>query len=109
MKLVTAVVQDEDAQRVLDALVKEGFRATKVSSTGGLLRRGSATIKVGVDDDQVDRGIVVVRANVTPRSTAAVTGQPARMLEEPHPVGAMHVEVGGAFIFVQNVEQTVRV
>lgn len=43
MKLVVAVIQDQDSNRLSNALTKYNFRATKLASTGGFLRSGNTT------------------------------------------------------------------
>jgi uncharacterized protein YaaQ len=50
MKLVVAIVQDKDAGRAVDALVNRGYGATRITTVGGFLRRGNATILTGVPD-----------------------------------------------------------
>ena len=54
MKLVTAIVHNEDAAALVDALLEREFRATRLHSSGGFLKQGNATILVGVEDDQVE-------------------------------------------------------
>jgi uncharacterized protein YaaQ len=61
MKLIIAVVQNHDADAVVDALVAADYRATRFASTGGFLRRGNTTIMIGVQDQQVDHVIDVIR------------------------------------------------
>lgn len=68
MKLVIAVVQNKDADAVVDALVAAEYRATRFASTGGFLRRGNTTIMVGVQDHQVDHLIDVIRAEAQART-----------------------------------------
>ena len=53
MKLVIAIVQDKDSNRLSNALVREGFRATKLASTGGFLRAGNTTFMIGIEDERV--------------------------------------------------------
>ena len=53
MKLVVAIVQDGDAGHVIDALVQGEFRSTRINTSGGFLKRGNATILVGVEDESV--------------------------------------------------------
>ena len=55
MKLVVAVVQDKDSNRLSNALIKEGFRATKLASTGGFLRAGNTTFMIGTEDEECKR------------------------------------------------------
>ncbi len=60
-KLIIAVVQNEDADDVVDALLENEFRATRLASTGGFLRRGNTTLMIGADDDEVDRVLDLIR------------------------------------------------
>ena len=47
MKLVTAIVHNEDAANLVDALLEREYRATRLHSSGGFLKQGNATILVG--------------------------------------------------------------
>lgn len=62
-KLIIAVVQNEDADNVVDALLEDEFRATRLASTGGFLRRGNTTLMVGADEGQIDRIMNLIRSN----------------------------------------------
>ena len=70
-KLVIAVVQNEDADNVVDALLEDEFRATRLASTGGFLRRGNTTLMVGADEGQIDRILDLVRSNARSGSAPA--------------------------------------
>jgi uncharacterized protein YaaQ len=63
MKLIIAIIKDEDNDAVSRALTKEKFRVTFIASTGGFLRSGRSTLLIGVEDDQVDRALDVIRKN----------------------------------------------
>lgn len=63
MKLIVAILGDQDSELVSQALISDGFRVTKIASTGGFLRRGSTTMMIGVDEDKVDQAIEIVREN----------------------------------------------
>ncbi len=76
MKLIIAVVQNKDADGVVDALVAAEYRATRFASTGGFLRRGNTTIMVGVQDQQVDHVIDVIRDEAT--AQAEESSRPAQ-------------------------------
>ena len=41
MKLIVAIVQDEDASHLISELMSEGFSVTKLATTGGFLRADS--------------------------------------------------------------------
>jgi uncharacterized protein YaaQ len=69
-KLVLAIVQNQDASRVVDALVANRFGATRISTHGGFLKRGNATLLVGVEADEVDRVIQVIDENCQARVSA---------------------------------------
>lgn len=61
MKMIIAIVHDNDADTLTQAFTVAGFRVTRVASTGGFLRSGVVTMLLGVDDDQVDAVIDTVR------------------------------------------------
>ncbi|MGI9255132.1 MAG: cyclic-di-AMP receptor [Thermomicrobiales bacterium] len=62
-KLIVAVIQNEVADAVVDALLEAEFRATRLASTGGFLRRGNTTLLIGADEDQVNQVLDLVRQN----------------------------------------------
>ncbi len=61
MKLLIFVTEDGVADATVDALVEQGFRVTRLASTGGFLRRGNTTLLVGVEDALAERAAAVVR------------------------------------------------
>jgi uncharacterized protein YaaQ len=65
MKLIIAILRDEDSEPVSQALVEAKFRVTRIASTGGFLRRGSTTLMIGVEDEKLEEAIQVVRENCT--------------------------------------------
>lgn len=71
MKLIVFVTEDAYADAGVDALVEQGFRVTRLATTGGFLRRGNTTLLVGVEDSQVERAHDLVR-NAAP-NTLAIT------------------------------------
>ncbi len=66
MKLILAIVHDSDSENVTQALTSADFRVTRVASTGGLLRRGMTTLLIGLEAEQVDPAIQVLRQTCTP-------------------------------------------
>jgi len=66
MRLIIAVVRDADSESILKVLLKDGYRVTRISSTGGLLRRGNATLLLGVEVDKVKTAIQMIRENSAP-------------------------------------------
>jgi len=63
MKLIIAIIKDEDNESVSKALTKKDFRVTLIASTGGFLRSGRSTLLIGVDDNQVENALDVIRNN----------------------------------------------
>jgi uncharacterized protein YaaQ len=61
VKLVMSIVRDQDAGRVIDALVAREFRATRINTAGGFLKRGNATLLIGVQDEEVDEVVGIVQ------------------------------------------------
>lgn len=68
MKLIIAILKDDDVENAVQALTSDSFRVTRVASTGGFFRKGSTTLLIGVEDDHVDAAIALLRANTTPGS-----------------------------------------
>ena len=105
MKLVVAIVHNEDAGVLVDALLEREYRATRLHSSGGFLKQSNATVIVGVEDAQVDEVITIVRENCNSR-TQVVNPMPPIMepgeFFMPYP---LEVEVGGATVFVVPVER----
>lgn len=66
MKLIIAIVRDIDSDQVSHALTSASFRVTGVASTGGFLRRGKTTLLIGVEDEQVQPALQVIRDSVSP-------------------------------------------
>ena len=110
MKLIIAIVQDEDASRLVSALMDKGFGVTKLATTGGFLRAGNSTIISGVQDERLDEALAIIEKVCKSREqiTASTTpmGGSAGGVFVPYPV---HVTVGGATVFVLEVSQFLKV
>jgi len=105
MKLVISIVNSDDARGLIEALLGRGHRATMISTTGGFLRKGNTTICVGTEDEKVDEVLTLIQENCHTR-TEYVNPLPPMMeageLYIPTPV---EVQVGGATVFVIDVER----
>ena len=108
MKLIIAIVQDEDASRLVGSLMNEGYSVTKLATTGGFLRAGNTTLLLGVDEDKFDGAMAVIekvcksRKQIAP-SPAPIAGSTGAYV--PYPIEVM---VGGATVFVLQVEHFVK-
>ncbi len=65
MKLILAIVRDTDSDTVSNALTTAAYRVTHIASTGGFLRRGQSTLLIGLEDDQVQDALAIIRESVT--------------------------------------------
>jgi uncharacterized protein YaaQ len=105
MKLIIAIVQDEDAGRLVSALMGDGYGVTKLATTGGFLRAGNTTLLVGVADDKLPGAMAVIEKICKSRKQIATSPSPvagSSGMYVPYPV---EVIVGGATVFVLDVEQ----
>lgn len=108
MKLIVAIVQDQDSPSLIDDLNEKEFRVTKLASTGGFLKSGNTTLLVGVEDEQVDSVIKVIEDNCKTReiTTSLLTVTMPGDTYIPYP---LEVKVGGATVFVLDIEKHVRI
>ena len=104
MKLIIAIVHDEDERKVMDELNDNGFSVTKLCSSGGFLKSGNTTLLAGVGEDKVQEVIDIiekkskVRKQMVNNSVYNTPGMP--LMADP-----VEITVGGATIFVTNVER----
>ena len=108
MKLIIAIVQDEDASRLVSNLMNEGFGVTKLATTGGFLRAGNTTLLVGVDDDKFEGAMAVIEKVCKSRkqiATSPVAMGGAAGMYTSYPI---EVTVGGATVFGLTVDQFVK-
>ena len=107
MKLIVAIVQDKDSQQLQTHLVKDGFRATQLPSTGGFLKAGNCTFLIGVEEEKVDDALNVIKKTCHTRSQDVtptfLLPEAASSLSEP-----VEVQVGGATCFILPVDKFVR-
>jgi len=108
VKLVVAIVHNEDAGALVDALLEKQYRATRLHSSGGFLKQSNATIILGVEEPAVDEVMEIIAANCKAR-TQVVNPMPPIMepgeFFMPYP---LEVEVGGATVFVLPVDRVER-
>ena len=103
-KLLVVITADDEADTLIRKLVERGYPATKVSSTGGFLRRGSATILSGIDGNDVDAVLAIIREECKAR-TELVPAQALPFPESIYPAEPVQIRVGGAIVFVLPVER----
>lgn len=104
MKIILAIVQDKDSNRLANEFIDANIRATKLSSTGGFLKAGNSTFIIGIDDERVDETLALIKETCQSRKqyvSTPVTLDITMDGQIPYPV---EVEVVGATCFVLPVE-----
>ncbi len=104
MKLIIAIIQAYDSDRLLRAVTSAGFGATKIVSTGGFLRMANATIIMGVDDERVDECLQIIREHCDSRVESSIDPGEQEYIEW-FPIGMQEVTVGGAVVFIVQVSR----
>lgn len=105
MKLIMAVVQDKDSNKLSDALIKADYRATKLASTGGFLKAGNTTFLIGTEDKNVNDVMGIIKANCQSRDQLVAPISPMGGNADSYVPYPVEVQVGGATVFVLPVEQ----
>jgi len=106
MKLIMAIVSGEDSSKVARTLTKSGFSVTKLATTGGFLMSGNTTFIIGTEDSKVSEVLDIVgknsktRKQMVPTSASYGVGMFSSM--------PIEVQVGGATVFVMDVEQFIK-
>lgn len=109
MKLVYAIVQHDDAMDLMDKLTTKGFGVTKIASTGGFLRSGNTTLMIGVEKEKVDEVIDVIKEQCTTRDEIITTTSPMMSATDSFITYPVEVQVGGATIFVVDVDKFMKI
>ena len=104
MKLVLAVVQDKDVNRLQEALSEREFKTTKLASSGGFLKEGNTTLMIGCEDDQVEVALEIIRDNCSQREQMVAPISPMGGNADSYIPRPVQVEVGGATVFVLPVD-----
>jgi len=108
-KLVMAILHDEDAFQIIDVLSEEGFRVTKLASTGGFLRAGNTTLLCGAEKDRVDELIGIIEKKCKSRKQITSINSGHLSTSESYVPYPVEVTVGGATVFVLDVTEYRRV
>ncbi len=102
MKLILAIINSDDANAVSNALTNNGFLVTKLSTTGGFLKVGNTTFITGVDDGRVDEVIKIIKSKSKKRKQSVPSATPLEV--DTYSAIPFEITIGGATIFVLNVE-----
>lgn len=104
MKLIIAIVQDQDAPNLIDHVTEKDFRVTKLSTSGGFLKAGNTTLLMGVDDERVEELLKIIQDNCSARevTTSLMTMNIPGETYMPYPI---EVKVGGATVFILDIAE----
>ena len=105
MKLILAIVHDIDGNNLMSALNKEGYSVTKLATTGGFLKAGNTTLMVGVSDEKVEAVVDVIRSKCDRRKRMVVNPNVMGNIESSMAPFPVEIDVGGATIFVLDVDR----
>ena len=109
MKMVIAIVQDKDVGKLLQCVTRQGLRATRLASSGGFLRTGNTTLLFGVEEQLSEGLLSTIRETCPQREEMLAQAQPIMGPVDAHIPFPIEVPVGGATIFVLDVEQFIKV
>lgn len=106
MKLIIAIVSNDDSSAVSSTLTEHGYFITRLSTTGGFLRAGNTTLLIGTEDENVPEVIELIKGESSRRTEIV----PATATFDINHYSAypVEVQVGGATIFVLTVDQFIK-
>ena len=110
MKLIIAIVQDEDSSKLLTKLMQIGLSATKLTTTGGFLKAGNTTLLLGVEEERIQDALKIIESVC--KSRKQMTTAPTAMTGITHgeyTTYPVEVTVGGATVFILSIDQCLKV
>ena len=109
MKLIMAIVRKHDEKMITRELMKGGFGATMITSQGGFLRSGTATLLVGTHAERVSYAIDILKKTCRSRKydINKVTREYSPIIENEYE--NRETVVGGATVFVLNIEESIKI
>lgn len=105
MKLLFAIVSDEDSNMLADNLNHEGLSTTKLCSTGGFLKSGNTTFLIATDDEKVELAVGIIRDTCKSRRRMIAPEKIPDSFGSFNMAMPIEVNVGGATVFTLNIEQ----
>ena len=108
VKMVVAIVHDHDAPELMDSLTNANFQATRMASTGGFLREGNTTFMIGTDEEHVDELLDIIEDTCKSRKKTVAPMSPVANSLESYYSFPMEVQIGGATVFIIDVEEFIK-
>lgn len=104
MKLILAIINNDDGPIVTAQLTKAGIFTTKIASTGGFLMSGNTTFISGVEDNKVDEVIEII-SKYSRKRTQSAPPEVSGFVSAASATFPAEILVGGGTIFVLNIEK----
>src|SRR5690606_9752254 len=110
MKFCIIIVPSSDGDRLLNRMAELRFPATRVGSTGGFLKRGSATIFSALEEPRVSELVDLLHREF-PEVVEPMLATSLPFIDdlEMTPATTIDVRVGGAVLFVMPLDRMERV
>ncbi len=108
MRLVLAVIQNEDQDTLTEAMEAEGFSVTRIGSSGGFLRASNVTLMTAVEDGEIERVLALLGKHCKRRTKHLHPWVPSMEARERF-LGAIPVEVGGAAVFILSLDRVEKI
>jgi uncharacterized protein YaaQ len=105
MKLIIAIVQNEDSYALSDALMEAEFYVTKLSTTGGFLKKNNVTLLIGTEEENVDSVLEII--NNMCKNREQIISAPVQLgsVEDLFTSYPLKIKIGGATVFVIDVDR----
>jgi uncharacterized protein YaaQ len=108
VKLVLAVIQNEDESALIQAMETQGLGITRIGSSGGFLRANNVTLMMAIKDDQLERVLGLLNKHCKRRTRRLRPRAPSMEARGRFP-DAVPIEIGGATVFIVGLEQMERI
>jgi uncharacterized protein YaaQ len=105
MKLIFAIIQNDDAKPLTRVLTKHHISVTRISSTGGFLSAGNSILMIGVDEARLQETLDLIKEHSHRRTAAMPAVLMTAAQNADNPLLPIDVTIGGATVFVVDVEQ----
>lgn len=106
-KLVMAVLQESDYDTTVSTLNSHNIFVTKLSSSGGFLKKKNVTIMIGVDVEQLEDVLSILKSCAGHRKEIVYTmtaTAPSAHCAGSTPAIPIQVDTGGATVFVMDLD-----
>lgn len=109
MKLLIAIVHNDDLHKLRVSLIENDFRVTKLSTSGGFLRSENSTLLIGVEEEKLEQVLEII-GSLCKKRTELVASPMSEFFTAGSHIGLpLEVTVGGATIFIINVDQFIQI